>query len=603
VINIDAEHQRAALKSVPPPQTGINGWVDNLRGRWKRMALKGGELPRLFRRTEMEWADWIPLHGADKQAEIDRLSEHFRRKPNDREALPRALALLSQIAQETLGYSPYPVQRRGALVLALGGLAEMATGEGKTTVVALWAAIAGWSRKPCHIVTANDYLARRDAEVMAPFYTAVGLSVGSVTGDMPRQGRGEVYARDLVYTTSKELLADFLRDRIQMGRALDPTLRFIRSLRHPGTPGKKESTVLRGIHTAIVDEADSVLIDEAVTPLRISSKTPHDSLKTAYRHCSRMVRQLRPGKDYLVNQRFREIKLLDQGWDNLEDAFGGLSKEWATPERFEEIINHSLEAREFYKVDRDYIIKEGKIQIVDSFTGRTLPDRSWSQGLHQAIEAKEEIELTDPSETLASLSFQRFFRLFFRLSGLTGTAMEAADEFWRIYAMPVIRVPRNKPLQRVGLSDRLFPGRKEKWKTLFQVVQQAHESGQTHPRGNPDGRRQRASGLPSWRKSMGFPSGSSTQSNPRRRADINRPKRSPLPHYHRHQYGRSWYRYPPPRKQRGAGRSPRHRYRTPLRPAHRPPTFRKVRTAGGTRQEHGPSYPSRMILSTSTAPP
>jgi preprotein translocase subunit SecA len=398
---------------------------------------------------------------------------------------PGRLPSSPRLHRKPLATAPTPVQRRGALVLALGGLAEMATGEGKTTVVALWAAIAGWSRKPCHIVTANDYLARRDAEVMAPFYTAVGLSVGSVTGDMPRQGRGEVYARDLVYTTSKELLADFLRDRIQMGRALDPTLRFIRSLRHPGTPGKKESTVLRGIHTAIVDEADSVLIDEAVTPLRISSKTPHDSLKTAYRHCSRMVRQLRPGKDYLVNQRFREIKLLDQGWDNLEDAFGGLSKEWATPERFEEIINHSLEAREFYKVDRDYIIKEGKIQIVDSFTGRTLPDRSWSQGLHQAIEAKEEIELTDPSETLASLSFQRFFRLFFRLSGLTGTAMEAADEFWRIYAMPVIRVPRNKPLQRVGLSDRLFPGRKEKWKTLFQVVQQAHESGQPILVGTP----------------------------------------------------------------------------------------------------------------------
>ena len=399
-----------------------------------------------------------------------------RRDARSEEVLPTALACMVEAAERTLGMRPYPVQIVGALALDLGFLTEMATGEGKTLTACLPMTLAGWTGLPAHLVTVNDYLSDRDAAEMRPFYSFCGVSVGCVTGEMSPEQRYLNYQKGVVYITSKELVADFLRDRLRLGKLHHPTRRLIRRMLHR-QPFGADGIVMRGLDTAIVDEADSVLIDEAVTPLIISRSRENKTLREACRVASEIADSLAPGTDYRVNLKYREVRLTDEAERKIQALSEKLPGVWQGALRREELVQQALTAREFYHRDKQYVVEEDRVTIVDEFTGRLMPNRTWRAGLHQAVEAKEGLDATSPTETLARLSFQRFFRLFRRLGGMTGTASEAAAEFWHIYGLPMLSIPTHRPCIRKSYPDRVIAGVSDKFHAIVEEIVQWHETG------------------------------------------------------------------------------------------------------------------------------
>jgi preprotein translocase subunit SecA len=401
----------------------------------------------------------------------------FRRQENGCDTLlSNALAIIVEVADRTLGLRPFPVQVMGAMALYRGTLAEMATGEGKSLTACLPAALAAWTGRPCHFVTVNDYLANRDAVEMRPFYAFCGVSVGCVQGGMAPEERRQNYEKGVVYTTLKELVADFLRDRLIIGGLHNASRRLLREMLQPGHRGP-EGVVLRGLDTAIVDEADSVLIDEAVTPLIISRAQENKPLVEACQTAYDIASMLRLDEDYKKNIKFREVHLTKDGLMKVEEQARMLPGIWRGTARRIELVQQALTAREFYQRDKQYVIQDGKVAIVDDFTGRLMPNRTWRHGLHQAVEAKEGLEVNDPSETLARLSFQRFFRFFRKLSGMTGTAKEAVAELWYIYKLPVLAIPTNRPCIRKMHPDRVFATQDEKWEAVVQEIERWHNTG------------------------------------------------------------------------------------------------------------------------------
>ncbi|MEQ1861603.1 MAG: hypothetical protein ABMA13_16915 [Chthoniobacteraceae bacterium] len=444
-------------------------------GRFRRRAAVFAELERDAVEVERQALEWKEHSSGKLRGRVMEFRERFRRGGRGAEAcLLPALAAIREASERELGMRPFFVQIIGALAMHRGCLAEMATGEGKTLTAGLTAVLAGWTKQPCHIVTVNDYLVERDAARLRPLYDFCGVSVGCVTGTMEPAVRKEGYAADLTYTTSKELLADFLRDRLRLGPLHQPTRRLIRRLL-----GAREidGLVMRGLHMAIIDEADSVLIDEAVTPLIISTTRENPLLKEAGLTAQRIVSALVEGEHYTRNLRFKEIELTAAGLRQVERDAAELPGVWRGDNRRVELAIQSLVAREFFHRDKQYIIEKGKVVIVDEFTGRPMPQRTWREGMHQAIEAKEGLEISDPSETIARLSFQRFFRCFHKLAGMTGTAREAAGEFWQIYRLPVVAIPTNRPCVRGQSGDRIFSTENEKWEAIADEIASVHATG------------------------------------------------------------------------------------------------------------------------------
>ena len=464
----------ARLKELPG---GLDAQVHRAMGWWRRsVGLRSG-LRREAEQIAQELAALKTVADENLNARLAELRRVFRRRP---EAEPvneqAALAVVAEIAARQLGLRAHTVQLLGALALLRGCLAEMATGEGKTLTVALAAAVAGWSGRPCHVLTANDYLASRDAEWLRPFYEACGGTVGCVTGEMAPDQRRLQYAATVTYTTSKELLADFLRDRLRLGRLQDGARRHLRYLL---TPDRLEQLglVLRGLDTAFIDEADNLLIDEAVTPLIISRSVENEPLRAASHAAHRAAAEFTRGVHYETDLTLHSVWLSPAGRAKLRDQDDELAAAFAAPSWRAELVRQALLAREFFHRDRQYVIDDGKIQIVDESTGRLMPQRSWQQGLHQAIEAKEGLEMSDPAETIARMSFQRFFRLFRRLSGLTGTAEEAAGEFWFVYRLPTAQVPTNRPILRREAPDRFFLTAEAKWDAIADEVVAVQRTG------------------------------------------------------------------------------------------------------------------------------
>ena len=410
----------------------------------------------------------------------ERLKEiaiRFRRHEKGRdEILNDAFAIMVEVADRTLGLRLYPVQVMGAVALYKGYFTEMATGEGKSLTACLPAILAAWTGRPFHIVTVNDYLAERDANEMLSFFSFCDVSVGCVTGQMDPEQRRFQYDRGIVYTTSKELVADFLRDRLRIGSFHNPSRRLIRQMLLQRWEGG-DGLVMRGLDTAIVDEADSVLIDEAVTPLIISRAQDNKPMAEIYRTASGIAASLESDIDYHLDLKYKEVKLTKEALKKIETLSMSLPGIWRGPSRRVELIQQALTAREFYKKEKQYVIQDGKIVIVDEFTGRLMPNRTWRQGLHQAVEAKENLDVTSPSETLARISFQRFFRFFRKLSGMTGTGREAAGEFWHIYALPFISIPTNRPCIRKQLPDAVFPDANRKWDAIVEEIVRCNKTG------------------------------------------------------------------------------------------------------------------------------
>ncbi|MDD6284951.1 MAG: preprotein translocase subunit SecA [Firmicutes bacterium] len=385
--------------------------------------------------------------------------------------LPEAFAVCREAADRVLGMKHFPVQIMGGIILHQGRISEMKTGEGKTLVATLPAYLNAISGKGVHIVTVNDYLARRDSEWMGKVYRFLGLSVGLIVHDMNNEQRREAYAADITYGTNNELGFDYLRDNMVT---------------------YKEQRVQRGHNFAIVDEVDSILIDEARTPLIISGQG--DSSSDLYLRADRLARTLSMTKvkemdskvdsdsqyegDYIVDEKARTCVLTKSGIKKAEQYFGIDNLNDMENTTIAHHVNQAIRAHGIMHRDIDYIVKDGEVIIVDEFTGRLMYGRRYNEGLHQAIEAKEGVKVAHESKTLATITFQNFFRLYSKLSGMTGTALTEETEFREIYNLDVVEVPTNKPLARVDLPDVVYKTEKAKFAAVIDKIIECHAKGQ-----------------------------------------------------------------------------------------------------------------------------
>jgi preprotein translocase subunit SecA len=385
-------------------------------------------------------------------------------------------ALVREAAGRTLGMRHFDCQLLGGLVLLKGMVAEMETGEGKTLTATLAVVTAALAGLPVHVISVNDYLTRRDADGMAPVYRFFGLSVGCIVHGLSPSERRAAYDCDITYCTNKEIVFDYLRDRMTLG-ALDQVT-HLRAEALYDRGGRLERLLMRGLVFAIVDEADSVLVDEARTPLIISgSKAGGDEEQNFLLDAMTLAAGLDPGTDFRLDLSERHIELTEQGRQTVHERSESLGPLWSGTVRREEMVRKALSACHLFQCDEHYLVHDGKVQIVDEFTGRMMPDRSWERGLQQLIELKEGGEVTRPRETLSRISYQRFFRRYRHLAGMTGTAREVAGELWSVYRLPMVRVPTHRPCQRIHRPDRVWPKLDAKWLAVVERVRELHAEG------------------------------------------------------------------------------------------------------------------------------
>jgi len=444
----------------------ITSLVRKIFGSRNERALRG------MRRTVERINALEPVMQALNDDALKAKTDEFRRRHAAGESLdallPEAFACVREAARRRLGMRHFDVQLIGGMVLHRGKIAEMRTGEGKTLVATAAAYLNAIPGEGMHVITVNDYLAQRDANWMRPVYESLGLTVGIVLNGQEPEAKRAAYAADIVYGTNNEFGFDYLRDNMAF---------------------RLEDKVQRKLHYAIVDEVDSILIDEARTPLIISGAVEDNT--ELYRKIDvlipRLVRQQEedgPG-DYSVDEKQKQVYLTEDGHQHIEELLAreGLLSEGATLYDAANImlmhhVNAALRAHALYKREVEYIVKDNEIIIVDEFTGRTMPGRRWSDGLHQAIEAKEGVKIQAENQTLASITFQNYFRLYKKLSGMTGTADTEAQEFHEIYALEVLVIPTNKPMIRNDMPDLVYLSQKEKFKAVIVDIQDCVKRGQ-----------------------------------------------------------------------------------------------------------------------------
>ena len=408
---------------------------------------------------------------------IGELSDQLHRQGLRKPLIIQTFAVIRGIATRTLGKRHFDVQLFGGWLMINGMLAEMETGEGKTLTTTLPACTAALAGIPVHVITANDYLAARDAETMLPLYRRLGLSGGSVVDGMETDQRRNNYQKDIVHTTNKQITFDYLRDRIEMGDDLGE-LRFqFRQIQRNRQAGGITQLLLRGLCFALVDEADSVLIDEAKTPLIITKTLPSEDNSDIYSDALYLSTTLFVDKDYTVNKKTRSIELTLEGEDNLADLILNLPEQWGNKRKREMLVKQALMANLFYKKDQQYVVNEDEIQIIDESTGRIMADRSWEQGLHQMIEAKEGCLISDQREPQARISYQRFFGRYLCLAGASGTISEVSDELKRVYGLVLFKVATNQPSQRKMLGERIYRNKDLKHQALLDRVGELQRQG------------------------------------------------------------------------------------------------------------------------------
>ncbi len=454
---------------------GLDALWDRAIGHAGRLIPKQRRLLRQAERIIDSEKRYLHISDRKLQARIAQMHDRFRLGRDTVKDRDIAFALVREVAARQLGMRPYPVQVAGALAIDAGSIAEMSTGEGKTLVATMPAVLAGWRGRGCHVLTANGYLACRDAELMTPVYNFCGLHVESIQPDMAPAARKRAYSAHITYCTSMEVAADFLRDQLVMGRFHGLPSAILEKI-VGGKAVQTERLVQRGLACAIIDEADSVLIDEAVTPLIISGEGPNPEYVDTYAQASRLAGKLDPSKDYRIDSRYREINLTTDGKQRRAELAAPLKGPWSGDRRRKELVIQALVAREWFVRDKQYVIDNGKIVIVDESTGRLMPDRTWREGLHQSIEAKEGLDITLPKATFARISFQRFFRLYQKLSGMTGTGLEAQAEFWQIYHLPIVVIPTNRPGIREVIPDRVFANTDAKWAAVVDEVRRVSKT-------------------------------------------------------------------------------------------------------------------------------
>ncbi len=433
-----------------------------------------------------EFSDEFEALATDALASrLDAVKERTNGVPTETKDIAEVFALVREAARRTLNERHYDVQLIGGLVLGKGKIAEMRTGEGKTLVATLPVTLFALAGKGVHVVTVNDYLARRDAAWMGQIYAALGLTIGVVTSggayvydashvesteDVARDEEGsfrvfydflrpatkkEAYAADITYATNNELGFDYLRDN---------------------TAYDASQIVQRGHHYAIVDEIDSILIDEARTPLIISG--PAGDAEGLYERFSAIVRSFKEGEDYSVDEKQRAIQVTEEGMNKAERALGIENLYAEGGMKYAHHLDTAVRAKALFRNDKEYVVKEGEIIIVDEFTGRLQPGRRWSEGLHQAIEAKEGVPIQKETRTYASVTFQNYFRMYTAVAGMTGTGLSSEEEFYTVYGLEVVQVPTHRPIARKDYDDLIFQNANGKYGALATHVKGLHEKGQ-----------------------------------------------------------------------------------------------------------------------------
>lgn len=385
---------------------------------------------------------------------------------NDVSLVDECLALIREASRRELGLRHYPVQLMGGLVMIGGGIAEMATGEGKTITALLPAITAAMAGIPAHVFTVNDYLAERDLMKLEPVYRRFGLTTGLIVEGMEPPERQAAYLADVVYGTNKEIAFDYLRDRAALGHNRGLARRLVAELAgRGGAP-----LTMRGLHFAIVDEADSIFIDEARTPLILSAEVPADD-DGLYLSALEIAARLKEGLHFRVKEDHRAVELTDRGRQDVAEMAAGLPhRMWRIRQAREQLASQALSATRLFLRDRDYIVSDGKVQIVDESTGRTMADRSWEGGLHQLVEVKEQVELTGSRTTLARITYQRFFRRYRRLAGMSGTVREVAGELWADFGLRVTPIPTNRRCRREHRGHVMVENQAAKWRAVGAAV-------------------------------------------------------------------------------------------------------------------------------------
>jgi preprotein translocase subunit SecA len=405
-----------------------------------------------------------PRYAAMSDVELRGQTAEFRQRLAAGETLDdllvEAFAVCREGGRRFLGMRHYDVQLIGGMVLHSGAIAEMITGEGKTLVATLPAYLNALEGKGVHVVTVNDYLARRDMEWMGPLYMGLGLTVGAIQSGMDSGERQRAYACDITYGTNNEFGFDYLRDNMRMAARDDE--RFPKHMQQAQGP----------LNYAIVDEVDNILIDEARTPLIISGPA-HDDV-TKYARADGIARQLVPEQHFEVKEKEHTVALTEEGVRTAEKLAGVESFYTAGNMEWPHLIDNALKAHHLYKRDVNYVVQGADVVIVDEFTGRLMPGRQWSDGLHQAVEAREGVKIKEESQTLATVTLQNFFKLYRKLGGMTGTAMTEATEFWKIYKLDVIAIPPNRGLQRINHPDVIYRTEREKWIAVADEVERIH---------------------------------------------------------------------------------------------------------------------------------
>jgi len=475
------EHQRCFTERAPVrPRRGLDVWAHGLVGRYKRGPWQRKRLAAQARNISLLREELEQLKDAALNERFHAMQRERRRRPQDWQPLcQEGLAILAVMAHRELGLRTYEVQLMASIALVEGFFTEVDTGEGKTLAIGLAAAFQALGGVPCHVITANDYLAERDSRQMRPFYERAGLAVGAVLSEYDETARQAGYACGVTYTTAKEVAADYLRDRLRIGATGTVRQSSARLFGLLTDSPANSAPVQRGLHCALIDEADHALIDEAVTPLIISRVQDASEIAVAAHAVWNLVQTLDPILHYRVDEEARMIELLPTGIERVHEQLelprAGL---WASERRRIELVGLGLEAREFFLRDKQYVIDDGKVVIVDPATGRPMPMRSWRQGLHQIIEAKEGLEISGPSETLTRISFQAFFRKYHRLAGASGTLREAAAEIWHTYSAPFVSIPRHLPCQRHYAGVFFFPTQELRDAALLNEVKIRHARGQ-----------------------------------------------------------------------------------------------------------------------------
>jgi preprotein translocase subunit SecA len=470
----------------PPPQP-----KDRLGPRWRNalMAAAGPPWQRRLARAALyvphirRWEDkYDDLSDPELKTAGMRLRGRARGGESLNQLIPEAFGLVCVASKRLLGLRPFDVQLAAGVVMHQGGLAELATGEGKTLCATFPAFLNALEGKGVHVTTVNDYLARRDAELMGPIYHALGLSVGVIQMNMPDQERFPLYRCDITYGTASEFGFDFLRDRLKAAGTKGQDAPFWDPwLKAGAPPSKEDSFTQRPHHFAIVDEADNIFIDEARTPLIISSPTrpATEEEQIVFKWADQLVRRMKPEEHFYFDVEKQKLVLNMGGMQLARYSNPPSGPHGKAMDKLEEAIEQALHAHYRFRRDQHYMIDKGKVVIIDEFTGRRMPDRHWREGLHQAVEAKEGVQIQHPADHAAQITFQSYFRLYKKLAGMTGTALQNRWEIRRVYKIWVVCVPTNRPVVRKQWPDRVFPNEDVKFDAVVQDVARLKAQGRS----------------------------------------------------------------------------------------------------------------------------